>query len=329
MSSSNIYTIISDNEKDMGILDGLKKRFIDQKFCYVDKAADLYYSGIGKHDTLVKEEKNKIVADALDYMHLVTKNLKKDKKAAFISLGCGNGNPEKKTIVNLLEQGYDISYFGIDYSREMLDLAVQNYQNISCKKHFICADVGSQEFQSTILSLTDDYDIRIYAFLGFTFIALDQSYFIDSMYSLMKKGDFFLFDILIRKDDTKKTLISFFERYNNYLKNDDFVKFHEMPILYAGMDPQSGSFGFDYFQEKGTGAYIYRCFFQFNQKIIITFKGQRIIFLPGEKITMIHRRNYNREQFEYFIAEHEFRYVDHIDHKVQDYVTNSCYLYAK
>jgi len=329
MTGEHIYTIVSDNDKDMGILDGLKKRFIDQKFCYINDAANLYYAGYQKHDKIVKEEKNKIIPAAINYLEIMKKHIPYGKSIAFISLGCGNGDPEKESIKSLSSSWYDINYFAVDYSREMLELAIKNYEDINCPKQFICADVWSQDFVSIITGITETFDSRVFSFLWFTFIALDQLYFIDSIYSILKKGDLFLFDILIRKDDTKKTLISFFERYNAYLENADLVERDSSILKYAWINPNDWYFWFDYFQEKWTWAYIYRSFFQFDKKIIIKFKNQQIIFLPWEKITLSHRRNYNREQFEYFIEEHGFHYVDHIDHQVQDYVTNSCYLYAK
>jgi uncharacterized SAM-dependent methyltransferase len=86
-----------------------------------------------------------------------------------------------------MKHNYHVDYYGVDSSKNMLDLSIQRMKNIdTINKNFICADFSTNEFKRELSQLTVNDDIKIFTFFSNTFGNINPNNIIDILYNLLK-----------------------------------------------------------------------------------------------------------------------------------------------
>lgn len=277
------------------IVDTLRKhKEIPQNALYLDSGSELFYVRPGR-DYFFKTH----------YPFLKDAAFKKSEKTAFISMGCGNASPEKETLQNLLGQdGYEVTYFGVDSSLSILEMAREELQDIDIQKHFICADFGTTRFKQEMARLTRDYDVRVYAFFGSTIGNLDPDYLADLITDLMHPGDYLHVDGIIRPGVSAKDDRNVYEQFMHHLNtSQDFIAH---PLLTFGIHPENGEFFLEMRPEKSLNSLLVAFKFRFKDKVHVEYRDNWMTFLPGSEIEIITARALNPEGLVLFFKERGF-----------------------
>ena len=300
-----INSLVSDLELDKELIDCLKNRSLEQKFLYLDDGADFYYRAYNKPSTPLPVD-----FSIEDYYDLVAGQFKKKQHFALVSLGCGDASSDRIMLKRLKREGYNFTYFGVDCSRQMLDLAVENLADLKINCKFLCADIVSEDFRDEIAQLTDDFDCRGFLFLGGTISNVNQTNIIDSLYSVLKKNDLLFLDIRIRNSLDNAEDLQLFNFYAKYLSDQEMVQWLQTPLRNVGIDSNCGTLNLEMVKEKSIGAILFKFFFLFNKKSVIKLRNEVLHFLPEERIELLHIRAYYPESLTAFFKEHDFKLVE-------------------
>lgn len=301
-----IREYISKDDLEKAFEQGVRDRYIDQKFLYTDEeGANNYYVVANKNNASLVAN---LSSD--NYFDSLKTHISLNQKIALISLGCGNASIEKLSVQKLVEEGYCITYIGIDISKPMLHMAQKNLSDIDIEKHFIETDFFDESFKQEIVALTTECDVRVFAFVGGTLGNVNQTNIADTLYNLVSEKDILWIDVLIRPDTSLESNMKLFNRYASFLNNSDRQNFYFHPMALIGVPLSSGKINLVTIHEKTVGTLLFRFYFKFEQKVVIDLHGERVHFLPNEEIKLQNIRAYHPETLINFFKEHEFQFVD-------------------
>lgn len=323
MIETKIHTLLSDLALEKWIIDNVKNRIVEQKYIYLWKWAQAYYNAYSN---------SQFDPEQSDIFDFISKYLDKKNKFAIISLGCWNASQEKKLLTDLKSNWIDFTYFWVDISRSMLDLAIENLQDLDVDKRFIFADIMSEDFKQEIVRLTRWYSSRFYCFLWRTFCNTNQTNVTDSFYNLLSKEDYLLFDVYTRKEDDNTVRLKIFNRYSEYLKPENISKTHfQFSILDMLWIPrENGKFKLDMKKEDSIWALVFTFWFFFEKKTKIVYRNEQMNILKGETVELYNIRNYFTDKFLNFFKEHDFHIVEYYTKPYkEDWLYYSQFLFKK
>ena len=304
--TSHVKTVTSEVEvKEQFIRMLREKKQANQNALYLDEGAELYYS--------VPTTGSRAHAVALfdnHYPFLKKNLLKKGKRIALISVGCGNADPEKEPLERMKADGYDVTYFAVDCSLAALELAREKIKHIDIPKHFLCADFGSRRFRDEIAELTKDHDIRVYAFFSATIGNLEPDYVADVVTDLMQKGDYLWVDVSVRMGTTPLDDRKLYERYRDYNEMKEWRDFMFRPLEDLGIPADSGEFITEMSTKEELNALQFTFKFHATKKVKVTYRNQRITLLPGHEIALFNIITFDPEGLINFFVERDFTFVD-------------------
>ena len=284
----------------------IREREIDQKFLYTEAEGCLnYYESCGaSRPTSAKNI-------SLAYVDIYKKHITAEEHTAFVGLGCGNAEIDKTILLELIKQDYPITYIGVDTSEAMLEMAEKNLKELPIKKVFIQADMLSDAFKKEIVEHTKDCSRSVYGMFGGTFGNVNQTDISDSLYNLMNKKDLLFVDFVVRESTSLENELELFNHYTKFLqgRHAEFV-FHPLELI--GVPFESGSITMKTENEVSIGCLTFRYYFQFEDKVVIDYNGQRVHFLPNEEIKLLTVRVYHVDTFTNFFHEHDFDRVDFV-----------------
>ena len=308
-----INSLISDLELDKSLIDCLKNRDLEQKFFYTGEGADFYYQAYDHASNAIPVD-----FSTEDYYDLLVKQFKKKQHFALISLGCGDASNELSMLKKLQHDGYNFTYYAVDCSRQMLDLAVNNLSSLGINCQFLCADIIGKDFRDEIAQLTEDFDCRGFLFFGNTISSINQTNIIDSLYSVLKKNDLLFLDLRIRKSLDNYEDLQLFNFYAKYLQNQKMIHWLLSPLCNIGIDTNCGVLNLEMVKEKSDGAILFKFFFLFNKKSVIKLRNEVLHFLPEEKLELLNIRAYYPDILTNFFKEHGFKLIQSkIDQKIR------------
>lgn len=304
MKNTTIHTLVSDLELEKDIIDNVKNRLIEQKYIYLWKWAEAYYNAYSNSQF---DPNNDLVFDFLK------KYFDKNKKIAIISLWCWNASQEKPLLTQLSKYWYNFTYFWVDISRSMLDLAIKNLKELDIDKRFIFSDLLWDNFKQEIIWLTKWYSNRFYCFMWRTFCNTNQTNVTDTFYNLLSDDDYLLFDVYTRKQDSNNVKLKMFNRYSEYLKPENINKtnFQYSILEMLWIPRENWQFKLEMKNEDSIWALVFSFWFYFQKKTKILFRNETLHILKGETIELYNIRNYYKDKLLDFFKEHDFKIVDH------------------
>lgn len=305
MYNQNIHALVSDLDLEKWLIDNLKDRRMFQKYLYLWDSALDYYRAYSDWQ---------IDPDAVSHFDFIGKHMRKDKKLAVISLWCGDASQEKELLMELKEKWFNFTYFGVDISRKMLNLAINNLSEIDIDKRFILADTMSEHFRQEISGMTRDYDSRFFCFLWRTFCNTNQTNSTDSFYNLLSKEDYLWFDVYTRDNDDTQTNLKIFNRYNEYIldsKNSKKINFQFSVLKHLWVKESDGKFILEMKKEPSIGTLVFSFSYLFSKKVVVSFRNEKVHILPWESVELYDIRNYYIPKLLDFFKQHDFKKVDH------------------
>ncbi|WP_338764583.1 class I SAM-dependent methyltransferase [Bernardetia sp. ABR2-2B] len=236
------------------ILEGLSKEQIPQEILYLNKGATNYYQAYGQGKTVSQTSKESFSHSKLNYLafveHIITKTKLQNPRINLISLGCGNGFQEKELLRTLVKSGYTVSYFGVDNSEAMLQLAKENLNEIDVIQNFICADfcLEQEKIKESIEPFFASKSINLSMLMGKTISNFEPSSLLSALHKLLvtsyQKNNFLWLELFGRQTENlsiqhKKVSFSVLDalqkRYSAYLENIFMQKFYLNPLQELGI----------------------------------------------------------------------------------------------
>ena len=303
---SVIHTLTSEVDLKKEVHKYIKMfRGFEQKALYTANAAQAYYDSYDSRRT--DAEKHFSANDCLNFG--LKHALKKNKKTAFISLGCGNAYIEKNLLSSMQEKEIDFSYFGIDSSLSMLELTRRNLEELTCPKHFVCADFTSDNFHNEFGEMVQSFEHRVFAFFGSTLANTSQSFTADAFRNLLKSGDYLWLDVDARKDTSNEQDGFLFEKALDYTHHPGTQKWLSLPLTQLGVPLSNGEMILEMTKEKSVGALKFTISFLFHKRTDLQIKNEIITILPDDTIELLNIRVYEIDSLIKFFAERNFELV--------------------
>lgn len=298
-----IYRLDSDAALQEELSECIKNRQIEQKFIYQWVWADLYYDDIIKNKIYTESDlSNKCFLDFFN------KNIWNNKEIDLISLGCGMSNIEKYLFENL-GSPEKISYVGVDSSKKMLDLSINNLKNIkTTKKKFICADFSKKIFKSELSDFSDKN--RLFVFFSNTFWNIKPTNIIDMLGNLLHKKERIWLDVRVRSWTSIQDDFNISDIINENMKTEERKNTLYKIIDDLWIDRDNVELITQSKKESFVNALKVNFSYLFKKKTEIDLKGEKIFILPWESIQMLSIYHFDPKWLESFFHEHGFKLLD-------------------
>ena len=232
---------------------------------------------------------------------------RKDRRIAFISLGCGNAGPEKMLLRQMQADGHDLHYVGVDSSDRMLELAAENLSEDTYRQSFVLADFSDPAFAGQLRRVVQEDDVRVYAMIGGTFGNFDQTHVADLLANLIPPCDYLYLDVV----PTQPT-----EHQNAKLRMrlshlpDNLSGFFDRLMGALGLSREMGEI---LREERSDGALETLRFtfsFRATERIQLSCLDVEMVLEPGQTVELFTIRAYEPASLAAFMAEREFELVD-------------------
>ena len=301
--NNQIYNLISDATLSDEFSFCLRNRTLEQKFLYLQWAKN-YYDVVDTDEVYYASYPYELFVNFwIKYV------FSKHKRMAVISLWCGNSDIES-FIFEHLDTKYSIDYYGVDSSKNMLELSLERMKNIKhVDKNFICADFSTNEFKRELSQLTVNDDIKVFTFFSNTFGNINPNNIIDILYNLLKPGEKIWLDVRLRSGKSTKDNLKDFEKYYTYLSNKEVNNFFSNPIEWLNISRDLGEFVLKTHNIEHLEAINYQYSFVFNKKVTITIKNETTTILPGEELQIVNVYTYDTDGLINFFEGHNFRLI--------------------
>jgi len=308
---NKIYTLTSDWEITDEICRWIMNRYLEQKVLYLNEWADLYYQDKAKDEIYVDSWFS--TQELIEFW--IEKTLTNNWINSFISLWCWNSIIEKKLFEKIWNT-YKIHYYGVDSSKNMLELSIKNLSDIkNIQKEFICADFSTDIFKRELTHMTSNSDKRIFVFFSNTFWNINQTNIIDILYNLLNKWETIRLDVRLREWTSSKDDLIAFNHYYRYLETKKDIFFS--PLKTLSIPFENWKLIMSTKKEQSLGALKYEFSFLFTKKTKIKVKSDEITILPKEKIKLQQIYTYDSEWLINFFKEHWFKLVDKFPKKLR------------
>lgn len=279
-----------------------KQKEVAQNALYLDKGIDLYCA---LPVTSAGSDRISLLKRHYDFLN---KNvLAKKKRVALVSMGCGDASSEKETLQRVSATEHDVTYFGVDSSLAALELARDELNDIKIDKEFLCADFGNRRFQEEILELTEDYDVRIYAFYGRTIGNLELDFLADIVADIMRPGDYLWVDVDIRRGGLALDDRELYERYRDYHEIVAQRDFRFYPLCELGVPLDSGDFIVEMSTKEDINALHLKSKFHFNRDVKIRYRNQRVTCLAGSEVLLLTVTVFDPDGLVHFFEARDFK----------------------
>lgn len=302
--SNQIYNLISDATLSDEFSFCLRNRTLEQKFLYMQKWAANYYDVVNTDEVYYSAYPYDLFVD-FGTKYIFSKN----KKMAIISLWCWNSDIES-FIFEHMKHTYHIDYYWVDSSKNMLELSIERMKNIeNVNKNFICADFSTNEFRREVTQLTVGDDVKIFTFFSNTFGNINPNNIIDILYNLLKPREKIRLDVRLRSGKTTKDNLKDFEKYYDYLSNNEMTKLFLNPIEKLDITGTSWEFSLKTNNIEHLEAINYQYSFVFNKKVSVTIKNETTTILPWEELQIVNIYTYDANGLINFFEGHNFKLI--------------------
>lgn len=180
----------------------------------------------------------------------IDKRVAKFKQVNIVDIGVGNGRPVKELISHLIEEGKSVKYLGLDFSDDMLDIALGNLrewfgEQIAYDRHQL--DVAHERFGSLLRNSyvgVERSSVNLFLFLGATPTNLRVP--CDAFRTICDSMD--SGDILIYTDGIRQSVPEWFEHsYERKPRKPELLDRHKYILSLLNIDESlyTPDIGFD------------------------------------------------------------------------------------
>jgi uncharacterized SAM-dependent methyltransferase len=231
----------------------------------------------------------------------------KDKRVAFVSLGCGNAGAEKMLLRTLHAEGYHVAYLGVDSSRAMLELAQANLAGETFARTFLLADFSRADFVTALRAFLADFDTCIYAMIGGTFGNFEQGEIAAMLANIIPAGDYLYLDVVPQfPSDEENCRLR--ERLIHLPQN--LSGFFMRLLEKLSIDPASGELSAEEICEDDVGAFRYTACFRPHETIDFPAFDGTVHLDSGECLELLNVRAYDPASLQTFLAGWGFAFLE-------------------
>ena len=274
---------------------------VDQKAFYFDEGAEMFCKSISM-DGL-----NKGIKFDSDTFNFIEKFLEKDKDVSLVSLGCGSGIREKILLNIAEEKGYDIKFYGVDSSFQMIEKAQENLNEMKTSCELIYADFSEENFFKELNSTIDKKSQKVFAFLGATLGNVPQNYIADKLNNMVNSDDILIIEV--RGTEKLDDLASnkYFKKYLFNITDEDEINFLYAPLQKLGIDIDKGKLMLNMNREDAIKDLVFKFGFKVNQNMKFKLNNEKITLLEGDYIKLFEIRVYELKALKKFFEIRNFK----------------------
>lgn len=300
-----IYNLISDGDLTDEISMGLRNRVLEQKIMYLEEWSTVYYGA---------KNKDSIYSNLLPVEDFIDTAINWDNNISktnyFISLWCWDSNIEKNIFNFMWDKYWNIDYFGVDSSRSMLELSIDNLKEVkNVNKKYICADFSTNVFRRELVQMIGSNKNRLFTFFSNTFWNILPTNIIDILFNLLTSGEKIWLDVRLRPWIKAKDDMKMFNFYNKYLNEEHFF----LPLKKYWVPFTNWKMILSTHNEDSIWAIRFDFSFLFTKKTKIMAKNEEIIVLPKENIKLQQIYVYDSTLLIKFFEEHGFKLIKFLD----------------
>jgi len=290
-------------------LAGLKRGMLDHRFKYVTnkgKQAWLIYI----QNEIYQPYTNFELASAQQFAPLIIKRLP-SKTVNLIALACGSAFAEHQILHYLLNNGYQVNYYLVDYSEALLDEAIKNLRQLNLSAdltvHTIVADLFDQRFSDFLERCKTSNISNIFTMLGFTFGNFDdEAPLLIRFQEWLQEDDIILLDISIKPDQTgdTQTVIG--------LPPTQASNNHKTHFLFSllNIDESYGQIEITGKYNPANTRYIKTWRFVFDATVEAVFGDETLCFSPKDSITLLKVNHYQQNYAIHLFNSYDFAVVE-------------------
>jgi uncharacterized SAM-dependent methyltransferase len=209
-----------------------------------------------------------------------------------ISLGAGDGIKDRALMRAMREEDREPSYFPVDASQPLLEVAFAGAEDEDIETVGIKADISSPPH--LVFAADAAASPRLFIMAGGTLGGFDPLMQIRAIAQAMSRGDRLLIDGEFRRDDSVE------RRDNPAVRKWTFA-----PLAGAGMGAQDGEVRFEEKRdERRQGLFQIARVFRAAQDLHATALGEDVVIQRGERISLNFRYLYSEEAFRWLIEKH-------------------------
>jgi len=302
---SQIYSLVSDDTFIEEFTKSLRNRELDQKFLYQWDVAELYYQNTLDSESFAQEDKT-----AYNFTTWFAKEniFNSKEKTAFISLWCWNSHSELDVLNNC--NNWNIGYYWIDSSIDMLNLSIEKMKDYKWDKKFFLTDFSSEIFKNKIQKVSSEYSDMVYSFF-WTFWNIKQTHIIDILTDMLSSWDKLWISIALRNWTSEKDNFKLFQEYTKILDEDKIMmEVYFRPLKKFWVPYENWKMWVTSSMEESVWAQKFTFYFEFNKKTEISIEWNIVIFLPWEKVLLQNIYEYEESAFTKFFEEHHFKLIN-------------------
>jgi hypothetical protein len=299
--TSNMLIFSNEDDLNQDTIKELKhKRSLRQHTFYMARGAEAFYTYRGTDLRRIRWQEETAFFQKQPFWT-------DEDSLSFISLGCGNGEPEKQTLFHLAGVGSQIDYFGVDTSRKMLQMAQAGWKNAPLNVTWILADFSRPDFAARLSGQLAGKGARLYAMFGGTFGNFRQKFIARTLGRIMRSGDYLYLDVVPIESDPGR-LSGLRGRFARLPENYALFFSHLLSLL--SIHPEAGMIKTTEIHEKFPESICYTFSFLFQIQSSILYAGRRIPVNSGDRIDLLSIRAYNTASLQTFLEEWGHRMID-------------------
>ncbi len=224
---------------------------------------------------------------------------------AFVSLGCGNAQPEKHLLRALVDAGHALRYVGVDSSRSMLELAQAKLEGAPYPRTFVLGDFTDSDFGPALRPLFQLSVEHLYALIGGTFGNFDQESLAEALAILLQPGDYLYLDVVPRARAELQQLRGRFARLPQ-----NYRRFFISLLERLGLPRDAVKVVSEECPEEALEALRYAFYFEMQRDVTLDYFGARIPLEAEDRLEVLNIRAYDADALRNFLSGYGFVFVD-------------------
>jgi hypothetical protein len=224
---------------------------------------------------------------------------------AFVSLGCGNAQPEKRLLRALVDAGHALRYVGVDSSRSMLELAQVQLQGAPYPRTFVQGDFTDPHIRSALDPLLQVSTACVYALIGGTFGNFNQTAIAEALAALLEPGEYLYLDVVPRARAELQQLRGRFAQLPRNYRRFFISLLERLDLPRDAIKVVS-----EECPEAALDALRYVFYFEMQRDVTLDYFGAPIPLEAGDRLEVLNIRAYDADALRDFLSAYGFDFVD-------------------
>lgn len=224
-------------------------------------------------------------------------------KTAIVSLGCGSCENDRRILEHLQALGHTMPFVGVDASMAMLHKAQKALEGVTFDTRLLFADFSTEDFEKELNNIVDQYDLRIYLFMGNTLSNFHQSYITNKLSNMLHTGDYLLLDVAGCSEMPFQIHDKVHGRHTDSPANSPEKEFLLHPLKVFGVPEHCGKITLTETDYEAAGAQEVTFGFRVHTSCGFNLEGMEINLYPNDLVELHHVLTYNLTKLARYLEE--------------------------